>query len=122
MKRSGAVSPAARAIARVVPVRIPLNVVGRITPTIVRHLLTPSARLPSRRWLGTRARISCVAREITGSMMIARAIAPMKPFWPRPTTSSAKRKMPITIDGSPLRTSSVSLIPWAIRCSANSLT
>ena len=50
VKSSGAVSPAARAIASVVPVRIPLKVVGMITPTIVRHLLTPSARLPSRRW------------------------------------------------------------------------
>ena len=63
-----------------------------------------------------------VAREISGSMMIASADAPMNAFWPRPTTSRAKRKMPITIEGSPLRTSRPSLISRATRCSANSLT
>src|SRR5581483_8509070 len=43
VKRSGAVSPAARAIARVVPVMMPPIAVGRTMETTVRHFETPSA-------------------------------------------------------------------------------
>src|SRR5689334_5823918 len=43
VKRSGAVSPAARATARVVPVTMPPIAVGRITLSTVRHFETPSA-------------------------------------------------------------------------------
>ena len=43
VKRSGAVSPAARAIASVVPVRIPPSDVGSTTLSTVRHFETPSA-------------------------------------------------------------------------------
>jgi len=39
----GAVSPAARATARVVPVTMPPIAVGRTTPSTVRHFETPSA-------------------------------------------------------------------------------
>ena len=106
VKRSGAVSPAARATASVVPVRMPLSVVGRTTPSTVRQRLTPRARLASRSETGTRASTSCAARETSGNMMIASAIDPAQPVWPWPATSSAKRKMPITIDGMPFSTSS----------------
>ncbi len=43
VKRSGAVSPAARAIASVVPVRMPPNDVGSTTRNTVCHFETPSA-------------------------------------------------------------------------------
>ena len=43
VNRSGAVSPAARAIARVAPVSTPPSTVGITTNSTVRHLLTPSA-------------------------------------------------------------------------------
>ena len=46
MNSRGAVSPAARAIASVAPVRIPPNVVGMMTHRIVRHLLTPEREAP----------------------------------------------------------------------------
>ena len=68
---SGAVSPAARATAITVPVRIPPSVVGKTTPTVVRQRLTPSARLASRSDCGTRRSTSCEARATSGSMTIA---------------------------------------------------
>src|SRR3954454_3384208 len=43
VKRSGAVSPAARATASVVPVTMPPIAVGRTTLRTVRHFETPSA-------------------------------------------------------------------------------
>src|SRR5438034_11456660 len=43
VKRSGAVSPAARATASAVPVTMPPIAVGRITLMTVRHFETPSA-------------------------------------------------------------------------------
>ena len=43
VKSSGAVSPAARAIASVVPVRMPPNEVGRTTRRTVCHFETPRA-------------------------------------------------------------------------------
>ena len=43
VKRSGAVSPAARATASVVPVTMPPIAVGSTTLSTVRHFETPSA-------------------------------------------------------------------------------
>ena len=45
VKRSGAVSPATRATAMTTPVRMPPIAAGRTMFHVVRHLVTPSARL-----------------------------------------------------------------------------
>src|SRR5581483_6279078 len=82
VKRSGAVSPATRATASVVPVTIPPIVCGRTTLSVVRQRGTPSARLASRSEFGTSARISIVARETSGSIRQASANEPAKPLWP----------------------------------------
>ena len=76
VKSSGAVSPAARAIARTVPVRMPPTLEGRITPSTVRQRRTPSARLASLSVEGTRSSTSWVARAMRGSMITASANAP----------------------------------------------
>ena len=88
VKSSGAVSPAARAIAITVPVRMPPSAVGMITPTTVRQRETPSARLASRSVFGTSSNTSCVARVTSGSITIARATAPAYALCRWPTTSS----------------------------------
>ena len=75
VKSSGAVSPAARAIATMVAVTIPPTAVGRITVSTVRVREAPSAMLPSRSVDGTSSSTSSVARAIKGSMMIARPSA-----------------------------------------------
>ena len=115
VKRSGAVSPAARAIASVVPGEdaaergrehdaehgLPLRDAERV------------ARLAQAR-SATSVSTSIVARATSGSMMIASAKPPAIAlwWWPQPTTGrltltqSAKTKMPITIDGKPFSTSS----------------
>ena len=130
VKSKGAVSPAARAIASVVPVRMPPKDVGTTTRKTVCHFETPSAKLASRSSFGTSASTSIVARATSGSMMIASAKPPANALWwcPQPTigtsvfTISVKTKMPITIDGKPFRTSSQSLICSPSRRGANSLT
>ena len=80
VKSSGAVSPAARATASTVPVTMPPNAVGKMTPSTVRQRLTPRARLASRRSLGTSSRTSCAARATRGSITIASATEPAKPL------------------------------------------
>ena len=109
VKRSGAVSPATRASAITTPVRMPPSAAGRMMFQVVRHLVTPSARLAWRRLCGTTSRISCVARATIGSIRIARAKAPKTALWPLPTTSRPKTKIPTTIAGTPFRTSSTTL-------------
>ena len=106
VKSSGAVSPATRATAMTTPVRMPPIAVGRMMLTVVRHRVTPSARLASRRLRGTISSTSCVARATIGSIRMARANAPKIALCPRPTTSRPKTKMPTMIAGTPFRTSS----------------
>src|SRR5919108_807993 len=120
VKRSGAVSPATRATASVVPVRMPPIVCGRTTPRVVRQRLTPSPSEASRVACGTRASTSWVARAINGIIRIARAKEPASALWPWSSTISAKTKMPTTIAGTPFRTSSASAIRNATRGRANS--
>src|SRR5512132_1186182 len=48
VKRSGAVSPATRAVANVAPVMIPPTAIGRTTLSVVRQRGAPRARLASR--------------------------------------------------------------------------
>src|SRR5439155_19380617 len=82
VKRSGAVSPATRATARVVPVRMPPTVWGSTMLSVVRQRGTPSASEASRSEPGTRARISIVARATSGSIRHASANEPAKALWP----------------------------------------
>src|SRR5439155_10876271 len=53
VKSSGAVSPAIRATEMTTPVRIPPIAAGRMMFHVVRHLVTPSARLAWRKLWGT---------------------------------------------------------------------
>ncbi len=76
VKRSGAVSPAMRARARIVPVMMPPTAAGRTIEATVLQRLTPRPRLASRSERGTSASTSAVAREIIGIIMIASANAP----------------------------------------------
>ena len=76
---SGAVSPAARATARMVPVAIPPAAAGRITPRIERQRSTPSASAASRSAPGIVQSTSCAVRAINGSMMIDSASDAAKP-------------------------------------------
>ena len=76
----GAVSPAARATARTVPVTIPPKAVGRMTPSTARHRLTPSAKQPSRNALGTSKRTSWAARATSGNMTMESATEPARPL------------------------------------------
>ena len=76
VKSSGAVSPATRATEITTPVRIPLIALGRMMLHVVRHFVTPSARLASRRLRGITPSTSCVARATIGSIRIASAKAP----------------------------------------------
>src|SRR5215204_1274662 len=122
VKRSGAVSPAARATASVAPVAIPPTAVGRTTPRTVRQRLAPSAKLASRRWPGTSLSTSCVERATSGSMITASATDPASALWWWPTISSVKTKIPITIDGTPFSTSSASRTLRSIADGANSVT
>ena len=117
----GAVSPATRAIASIVPVTIPPSDAGTTTLTTVFQRRAPSAALASRSELGTSVSTSCVERAISGISMIASATPAIQAAWPWPTTSSPKMKMPITIDGTPLRTSSTSRTNRLVRTLANSL-
>ena len=77
--------------------------------SVVRQRGTPSASEASRSEPGTSARISIVARATSGSIRHASASAPAKALWPWLTTRRPKTKMPITIAGMPLRTSSARL-------------
>ena len=106
---SGAVSPAARATARIVPVRMPLSALGGRSVRIARQRLTPSASAASRRVRGTSSRTSWLVRAMSGSMMIASAIDPAKPESAcSGLTSRPNANSPITTDGSPCMRSSAS--------------
>ena len=96
---SGAVSPAARAIARIAPVRIPPSAVGRITVRIERHRSIPSASVASRSDPGIVSRTSCEVRAINGNITIASASEAAKPDCFFETTP--KMNKPITIVGNP---------------------
>ena len=76
MNSSGAVSPAARATASMMPVRMPGNPVRMTTDRTVRQVGIPSASEASRSEPGTSFRISSVVRMMTGTMMTASATLP----------------------------------------------
>src|SRR5437868_214873 len=120
VKSSGAVSPATRATARTVPVRMPPTARGSTMLRVVRHCGTPGPRLASRSEFGTSASTSIVVRATNGSMRIASANAPLIALCPLPTTSRTNTKMPTTIAGTPARTSMTSPMLERIVGGANS--
>ena len=69
----GAVSPATRATASIMPVTMPVVAPGMMTPKIMRQRLMPRARAASRCELVTRRIASSAVRATTGIMIIARA-------------------------------------------------
>ena len=77
---SGAVSPATRAIARIVEVTMPPTAVGSVACTTVYDLLAPRARLASRVDDAVSVSTSSVPRATYGSMISASAKAPAQPL------------------------------------------
>ena len=65
---SGATSPAARAMARIMPVRMPGAAAGTTTRRMVSNLVAPRARDPSRTMRGTAASPSSAATMTTGTV------------------------------------------------------
>ncbi len=120
MNSSGAVSPAARAIARIVAVTMAFEAVGRITPSTVRQRATPSASAASRSARGTRENASTLARAISGTWTIDRATMPAIADCCQWSTISAAMKTPITIVGRPAINSSAVWSARARRGLANS--
>src|ERR1043165_4441234 len=103
---SGAVSPATRARATRMPVRMPGSAAGRMTEKTARLRVAPRASAPSRNPDGTRRSNSSVVRTTIGSIGRRRGepseIA-LKCLTGR--TARAYAKMPLTIDGTPFSTS-----------------
>jgi hypothetical protein len=82
VKSSGAVSPAARAIARSAPVMRPGSAVGRTMRKAMRQRGAPSASAASRSVSGTVLSTTSEARVTTGSISSASAIEPFQPAKP----------------------------------------
>jgi hypothetical protein len=76
---TGAVSPAARATASMIPVTMPGSAVGSTIRRIVFHFGIPSAYAPSRSAVGTSRSISSVDRVTVGSISTDSARAAAKP-------------------------------------------
>ncbi len=68
---SGATSPAARAMARIRPVRMPGAAAGTTTRHVVSNFVAPRASEPSRTTRGTAASPSSVATITTGTVSSA---------------------------------------------------
>src|SRR5688572_33394557 len=64
---NGAVSPMAREMARIVPVRIPGSALGNTCDQTVCHLVAPTPKLALRSERGTARIASCALIMITGS-------------------------------------------------------
>src|SRR3954453_23167145 len=106
VKRSGAVSPATRASATRMPVRMPGSAAGTMTLKTARPRVAPRASAPSRRPPGTRRSNSSVVRTTIGIISSPSATPPamaLKRF--TGSTTMPYAKMPTTIDGTPLSTS-----------------
>ena len=74
---TGVVIAVARVAGETAPLLFTTSIAaGRMMFHVVRHFVTPSAKLASRRLRGTISRISWVARATIGSIRIARANAP----------------------------------------------
>ncbi len=89
VKRSGAVSPAALAMASMMPVRMPGMAVGRRTIHTVCVVVAPMPIAASRIFAGTMRMASSEVRMIVGSMRIKRAIAPAMAEYPPMRRTSA---------------------------------
>src|SRR5690554_7767952 len=72
---NGATSPAARATAKINPVIIAGDAIGKIIRHRVSALVAPSAKLPSRKVLGIRDKPSSVETITTGSVNMAKVMA-----------------------------------------------
>ena len=79
---SGAVSPATRAMASNIPVRMPARAARQQTKVIIFHFGAPSAITASRNVSGTRRSISSVVRTTIGMTMMASARDPAQPEKP----------------------------------------
>ena len=105
MTTSGAVSPIARDIAKILPVKIPGIAAGRTTRKIVCHFVAPIPYEASRCSLGTARMASCAATIITGKInkLIVKPAA--KTLLPSPImrTKIVKPSNPKTMEGTPAR-------------------
>ena len=102
VNRSGAVSPATRAMARIVPVMMPFMAAGTTTVATMRHLLAPSASAPSRKLSGTARRNCSVLRTVIGMTITLSATAPASAEKCRMgTTTTVKTNTPTMMEGTP---------------------
>ena len=85
---TGAVSPAARATASMLPDTRPGSAVGSTTRTVVFQVRAPRAALPSRRASGTSRSISSLERTTMGSMRQASASEAANAERPWPNSST----------------------------------
>ena len=123
VNRSGAVSPAARATASMIPVRMPGSPVRMTTDRTVRHAGIPRASEASRSEFGTSFRISSVVRMMTGTMITASATLPANALYClNGRTRTVKTKIPMRIEGIPTMTSAAKRTARAGRAEANSRT
>ena len=76
VNNKGAVSPATRANASMMPVITPEVAEGRMMERVVRHLVIPSPSAASRMTCGTISSISSVVRVMIGTIMMPRATPP----------------------------------------------
>ena len=120
----GAVSPAMRATARMVPVIKPLFAEGKITLMIVRHRCMPKAMEASRTLFGTSLSDSSVVLAIMGIIMNANATAPAigEKVPVKPTTIRLYAVIPTIIEGNPVNISLMDriqeaylLVPYSAR-------
>ena len=111
---TGAVSPAARAMASMMPVTMPGRAVGRTIFRIVFHCGMPSAYAPSRSGPGTSRSISSVERTMVGNISTVSASEAAKPenrgvpllnHGLTISTQKASTNRPATMDGMPVITS-----------------
>ena len=102
-KRTGAVSPIAREIARIEPVTIPVRAEGNTMRSDTLWGLAPSASPASRRVLGTFKTAISVESTITGSISTASANDPAIAENPtcRSWRTKEKANNPMRIDGAP---------------------
>ena len=112
--RSGAVSPATRAMASTTPVMMPLMLAGSTTRRIVRASVAPSASEASRSSLGTKRRTSSDVVATMGIMMMPSATPPASPekdCWG--TTIKTQANRPKMIVGIPVSTATRKRTPLA---------
>ena len=101
----GAVSPIARDMPMITPVRMPGIEYGTMWSRTVCHLVAPTANAPSRIIAGIERMASRVATITTGRIKSASVRPAVCTLWPSPNayTNRPSARRPYTIEGTPAR-------------------